>query len=132
MKKWVAIFSFAVLLVSTLFTNATGAIAQEGQVTKVGTPLHSITILGAGYGKGPNGEEWIYTVAKGSPAVLSVIDSHTGERIYSFQLEGASDAWGLEVLKNGTVYIAGSKNLYRFVPSEEKVEKFALRPNPSP
>ncbi|WP_062104452.1 hypothetical protein [Bacillus niameyensis] len=93
-------------------------------ISKIGIPIQSITIPGASYGKGPNGEDWIYAVANGNPAVLNVIDAHTGERVYSFNLPGAHNSWGSTVSPDGTLYLASGRNgnLYRWVPGSDGVE----------
>ncbi|AVQ98316.1 hypothetical protein OBCHQ24_04570 [Oceanobacillus iheyensis] len=105
--------------------------ANKNKLTEIGTALNAVSIPSAAYGKSPNGEEWIYAVAGGSPAVLNIVAANTGKLINSFSLEGASNAWGVTVDPNGIVYIGSysSANLYRYVPGEDLIENLG---NPIP
>ncbi|WP_221566051.1 PQQ-like beta-propeller repeat protein [Alkalihalobacillus sp. TS-13] len=113
-----------VLLASTTVIYMTSVKADESKVQEIGTPLYEVSIPGATYGDGPDGEAWAYAVAGGSPAVFNVLDAKTGERIDSFPLEGASSAWALTVDPDGNVYIGTYSNgqLYRYTPGDDKVE----------
>lgn len=115
-KKFYSVFS------SVLGNQLTSA--EESNVHEIGTVLHSVSVPAADYGEGPNGEEWIYAVATGSPAVFKVLDAKTGERVDSFPLEGAGGAWGVTVDPMGNVYIGTNSNgtLYRYVPGADHVE----------
>lgn len=99
-------------------------IEEENNIIRIGTPIMSVTIPGASYGKGPEGEDWIYAVANGSPAILNIIDAHTGDRVNSFELEGVHNSWGSTVAPDGTVYIGSQRNgyLYRWVPESDQVD----------
>ncbi|WP_243356080.1 NHL repeat-containing protein [Bacillus litorisediminis] len=98
--------------------------AEEGNVQEIGTALNAVSIPAAGYGKGPNGEDWVYAVANGSPAVFNILDAKTGERVNSFPLEGASGAWGVTVDPEGNVYVGTYSNasLYKYVPGADHIE----------
>lgn len=119
------------LTVNLGITNNKSVDANKNKLTKIGTALNAVSIPSAAYGKGPNGEEWIYAVAGGSPAVLNIVAANTGKLINSFSLEGASNAWGVTVDPNGIVYIGSysSANLYRYVPGEDLIENLG---NPIP
>ncbi|WP_054950758.1 ligand-binding sensor domain-containing protein [Numidum massiliense] len=100
------------------------AVSDGENVREIGTAIHNVSIPGAAYGKGPNGEEWIYAVSTGSPAIFNVIDAKTGERVDSFPLEGASSSWGVTVDPDGNVYIGTYRSslLFRYVPGADHVE----------
>jgi uncharacterized protein YcfL len=92
--------------------------------TKVGTPLRTAAVSGADFGKGPNGEDWTYAVTNGSPAVFYVLNSHTGEAVYTHSLSGAGGAWTVAAAPNGSVYIGTFSNggLYRWTPDNNQME----------
>ncbi|MET3697490.1 hypothetical protein SAMN05877753_10686 [Bacillus oleivorans] len=98
--------------------------AEEGNVREIGTALNAVSIPAAGYGKGPNGEDWVYAVANGSPAIFNILDAKTGERVNSFPLDGASGAWGVTVDPEGNVYVGTYSNasLYKYVPGVDHIE----------
>ncbi|UAL50184.1 WD40 repeat domain-containing protein [Metabacillus dongyingensis] len=113
------------LLLTLIFVIAfpkTGSASQPGTVEKLGTMHHSIGILSAVFGKGPNGEQAMYAVSSGSPAVLNVINVDSGEKISSHKLVGAAQGWGSVIAPDGRVYVAGSANLYRYSPETDTVE----------
>ena len=93
---------------------------EFGEEVHLGSPITSVTIPGGAQGKGPNGEDWVYVVANGNPAVLSVLDAATGELAHSFPLPGVHGSWALEVAADQTLYIGTNRNgrLYRWVPGE--------------
>ncbi|MFC4557993.1 WD40 repeat domain-containing protein [Virgibacillus kekensis] len=99
---------------------------NENKIEKIGIPIRSVTVPGAAYGPGPNGEEYIYAVANGNPASLSVVNAHTGERVKTFSLPGAHNSWGLTVAPNGTLYIASGRNanMYQWVPGSESITTY--------
>ncbi|MBA4493296.1 hypothetical protein ACFO25_06495 [Paenactinomyces guangxiensis] len=114
---------FVLLVLSLLVTTSVPMVttAVESQVTKIGTPLHSVAVLTSGYGSGPNGEEWAYAVSGGSQAILNVIDTHTGNLVRSFPLKEASNSWGITVAPDGTVYVGTypKAHLYRWMPGSD-------------
>jgi streptogramin lyase len=118
MKRFVFLLVLTILvsLISPITTNAAGT------VEKLGTPHYSIGILSTTYGTGPNGEEAIFAVSNGNPAMLNVIDAKTGTKISVHPLEGASQAWGAVTDPFGNVYIAGGANLYLYQPDVDQVE----------
>ncbi|MCU6710369.1 carbohydrate binding domain-containing protein [Paenibacillus sp. J5C_2022] len=98
----------------------------------LGVPLHTIAVNGAAFGIGTNGQELAYAIANGSPAVLNVIDAHTGVIENSFSLPGAGGSFGAKTGPDGTVYIGSFPNgtLYRWVPGSSSIESLG-RPLPS-
>ncbi|MFC4557988.1 WD40 repeat domain-containing protein [Virgibacillus kekensis] len=115
------VFMFTVYL-GTVETESVEA--DESNVRELGTALNAVSIPGGAYGKGPNGEDWVYAVAGGSPAVFNVVDAETGELVDSFSLEGASNSWALTVDPDGNVYVGTYSNgtLYRYVPGSDHIE----------
>ncbi|WP_181346946.1 WD40 repeat domain-containing protein [Thalassobacillus sp. CUG 92003] len=108
--------------VSVLYANSSKA--DESNVKEIGTAINDVSIPGAAYGEGSNGEEWAYAVAGGSPAVFNIVNAETGESVDSFELEGADSSWALTVDPEGKVYIGSysNGNLYRYTPGDDKVE----------
>jgi hypothetical protein len=113
-------FLALILLVSLI--SPTALKADAATIEKLGTPHYSIAILSSAYGTGPNGEEAIFSIANGSPAVLNIIDAKTGNKISAHPLPGASQAWGAVTDPFGNVYIAGGANLYQYHPDKDQVE----------
>ena len=96
---------------------------------KVGIPVHSVSVLGASYGTGPKGEEWIYAVANGDPAIFNVIDTRSGNREFSYPLEGASGSWGVTVAPDGT-YISQLIPTVRFTAGYPEVKESKISGSP--
>lgn len=102
-------------------------ITVDNELTPVnlGTPIESVVSPHAGYGQGPNGENWVYVVSNGSPAaILSVLDVETGARVEEYSLSGANYVWGNTVDPSGNLYIGSQRqgNFYRYVPGSGTVE----------
>lgn len=97
---------------------------------KLGTAMRTVKSPHAGFGKGPNGEDWMYVVCTGDPAVLSVIDVRSGRRIHSFELPDTEASWGIAVDPRGNCYIGTSHAglLYRYTPGGESVENLGSLP----
>ncbi len=134
MKVKSIMYSLVTMLVFSLVSSVFGnhqTFAEDGDIREIGTVLNSVSVPAADYGKGPNGEDWVYAVANGSPAVFNVLDAKTGERVASFPLEGASGAWGVTVDPMGNVYIGtnSSASLFKYVPGADHVENLG---NPIP
>jgi hypothetical protein len=72
-----------------------------------------------------NGDYFIYYIMHGSPAALVVVDYKTKEIVHSFTLEDSKSAWGLDVDKNGKLWVGGSVSsvLYSYDPNTEVFEK---------
>ncbi|MDQ0338578.1 streptogramin lyase [Caldalkalibacillus uzonensis] len=113
-----------IMIVSFGFYNKTVAEDIEERIEHLGTAINSVVIPHAAYGKGPNGENWMYVVANGSPPNLNIIGVETGERVDNFPLEGAHTSWGLTVAPDGTLYIGSQRNgnLYRYIPGMDNIE----------
>ncbi|MEH7253146.1 WD40 repeat domain-containing protein [Neobacillus niacini] len=134
MKRKKTTYIMFTVLFFLLFSSVVGSHptnAEDNNVREIGTVLNSVSVPAADYGKGPSGQDWIYAVANGSPAVFNVLDAKTGERVDSFPLEGASGAWGVTVDPMGNVYIGTNSkaSLFRYVPGAEHVENLG---NPIP
>lgn len=102
---------------------------DESNVIHMGSPVHSVTILGAAVGKDQNGHPMVYTVSSnGNPAVLSVLDGRTGELVNSFKLEGAAGAWGATAVPGGDVYLSSYNNayLFRYTPGADHVVRLKI------
>ncbi|CAG7617241.1 hypothetical protein PAESOLCIP111_01999 [Paenibacillus solanacearum] len=99
-------------------------------VRTLGIPMRMVNTPDASFGKGPAGEDWMYVVCTGQPAILSIIDVRTGSRVQSFELEGAEASWGSVVDPFGHLYIGttGRGLLYRYVPGGDKPEKLGSPP----
>lgn len=99
-------------------------------VKKLGTAMRTVKSPHAGFGKGPGGEYWMYVVCTGDPAVFSVIDVRSGQRIRSFELPGVEASWGIAVDPRGNCYIGTSHSglLYRYTPGGETVENLGSLP----
>ncbi|MFF2752126.1 hypothetical protein ACFVR1_00035 [Psychrobacillus sp. NPDC058041] len=71
------------------------------------------------------GEYFIYYIMHGSPSALVVVDYQTKEIVHSFTLEDSKSAWGLDVDKNGKLWIGGSVSsvLYSYDPNTQDFEK---------
>ncbi|MBT2758034.1 WD40 repeat domain-containing protein [Mesobacillus foraminis] len=121
MKKSGLFFVVLVFMISITNFNSVEK-AAASLVEKVGTPHYSIGILNSEVGIGPNGEEAIFAISNGNPAILNVIRAKSGEKISSHALPGASQAWGTTIDPSGNVYIAGGANLYRYSPDNDSVE----------
>ncbi|WP_081798108.1 hypothetical protein [Neobacillus dielmonensis] len=124
-------FLMTVLICSLFSSFSNRTSAEENPIREIGTVLNSVSVPAADYGKGPNGEDWIYAVANGSPAVFNVLDAKTGKRVDSFPLDGASGAWGVTVDPMGNVYVGTNSkaSLFRYVPGSDHVENLG---NPIP
>ncbi|MGE6257221.1 WD40 repeat domain-containing protein [Heyndrickxia sporothermodurans] len=122
MKRIFSITLSVFFILSLAIMPKSSYLKAAGKAENLGVPHHSIGILSAVYGLGPNGEEAIYAPSNGNPAVLNVINAKTGEKISTHLLEGATQAWGTVIDKFGQVYIAGGANLYRYDPDKDKVE----------
>jgi hypothetical protein len=134
MKRKTFTYFLLTILVFSLISSVVGshsANAEESKIREIGTVLNSVSVPAADYGKGPNGQDWIYAVANGSPAVFNVLDAKTGERVDSFPLDGASGAWGVTVDPMGNVYIGTNSkaSLFKYVPGADHVENLG---NPIP
>ncbi|MEH7276527.1 WD40 repeat domain-containing protein [Neobacillus vireti] len=134
MKRKTFTYILFTVIFFLLFSSVVGsppANAEESNVREIGTVLNSVSVPAADYGKGPNGEDWIYAVANGSPAVFNVLDAKTGERVASFPLDGASGAWGVTVDPMGNVYVGTNSkaSLFKYVPGADHVENLG---NPIP
>lgn len=116
----ISVFSLFFLIVSGTFVSGNSS-ASADAIEKVGTPHYSIGILNSTVGKGPNGEEAIFAISNGNPAILNIIDVKTGENKSSHQLLGSSQAWGTAIDPNGNVYIAAGPNLYKYTPESDSV-----------
>ncbi|QFF98154.1 hypothetical protein PB01_04590 [Psychrobacillus glaciei] len=71
------------------------------------------------------GDYFIYYIMHGSPTALVVVDYQTKEIVHSFTLEDSKSAWGLDVDKNGKLWVGGSVSsvLYSYDPNTEVFEK---------
>ncbi len=119
-RRWLAAFFTLGVL-----AGGNGSFARDfGAEVHLGTPISSVTIPAGAQGKGPAGEDWVYVVANGNPAVLSVLDAATGELVESFPLAGVHGSWTLEVATDQTLYIGTDRNghLYRWEPGSGEPE----------
>lgn len=70
------------------------------------------------------GRDFLYTVINGQPAMLAVVDAHTGEVTQTHPLRGAEGAWAMAASSDGSVYCGSYSNgtLYRYDPRNKQVE----------
>lgn len=130
--KHKVMYLFITFFLIVFFSASLKALAKESNVTKIGSPIHSVTFLDAAFGIDQNDNPRAYAVASnGTPAVLNVLDGENGELVNSFDLDGSEGAWGLTVAPNGDVYMTShnSAYLYRYTPGDDRVERFDV---PSP
>ncbi|MFC7547687.1 hypothetical protein [Plantactinospora sp. GCM10030261] len=94
-----------------------------GVFTDLGTPLTALTIMEGAFGRDSDGSPVIYAVPAGENAALNVIDLTTRTRERTVPLPGASGAWAITVVPDGTVYVGSYDNghLYRYRPGDEAV-----------
>lgn len=134
MKTKLAIFSciLGVVLVGgllILMKLLPNAHSDEANVIRIGSPVHSVTILGAAFGQDRSGNPLVYTISSnGNPAVLSVLDGRTGSLIHSFTLDGSAGAWSVTAVPDGDVYIASynSAYLFRYTPGADRVVRLNI------
>lgn len=114
----------ASLAAATALTAPGGPAYAAATETHIGPVLHSVAILGASHGN-----EQTYAVSRGAPAVLSVIDDHTGTLVDSQPLPGAAGSWGSTITDDGTVYIGADSKLFRYHPDTHTLDDLG---NPVP
>ncbi|RPF54293.1 WD40 repeat domain-containing protein [Aquisalibacillus elongatus] len=122
------ILGLTVITFSTLNSNA-----DEDREKELGTAINAVSIPGAAYGQGPDGENYVYAVAGGSPGKFNVVNADTGDLVDSFDLEGASSSWGVTVDPDGNAYVGTYSNagLYRYVPGSGELEHLGNIPGES-
>lgn len=73
--------------------------------TSLGHPLEAITLIGSAIGVGADGRSETWTVSNGSPALLQVVDTLTGNLEATHPLPGAGGSWSVLQHSSGDVYI---------------------------
>ncbi len=76
------------------------------------------------------GEDELYFVNNGTPAVFHAVDAATGEVLFSKPVPGADVVWGITVGSDRNVYFSSTKDgiLYRYKPTEKIMETLGANP----
>jgi hypothetical protein len=120
------ILLIAVIGLSNFGSALAASTVQDSRIERIGTPINSVTIPHAAYGKGPNGENWIYVTSNGSPAIMTVMDAKTGARIKTMPVEGGNSSWGMTTAPDGTIYIGSLSSLYHYIPGRDSMDKLGV------
>ncbi|WP_391207958.1 hypothetical protein [Psychrobacillus sp. L4] len=99
-------------------------VSLEGH-ENLGPVIFKASAITSKIGANIKGDYFIYYIMHGSPTALVVVDYQTKEIVHSFTLEDSKSAWGLDVDKNGKLWVGGSVSsvLYSYDPNTEVFEK---------
>lgn len=123
-----AVLALAVPPGTAYASGSPGRVAASA--SEIGPLLFDTTILGGAFGRGPGGEQWVYTVASGEVGVFFALDAVSGEQMARFELPAAGGSWGLTVAPDSTVYVGTWPNahLYRYVPGADRIQDLGQPP----
>ncbi|MBS4190164.1 WD40 repeat domain-containing protein [Bacillus sp. FJAT-49705] len=95
---------------------------ETNNATLIGPQVFQTSALTAAAGKDDNGNSYMYFVMHGTPSALAVVDLNSNELKNTYTLSNSTSAWGLDVDKDGTVWVGGTTdgNLYSFNPNTEE------------
>lgn len=85
----------------------------------LGPQVFQTSALTAATGSDEAGNSYMYFVMHGTPSALAVVDLNTNELKNTYTLSNSTSAWGLDVDKDGTVWVGGTTdgNVYSYNPN---------------
>lgn len=99
-------------------------IDESATFEKIGPQVSQATALTSAYGSLTDGTDYMYVLQHGTPSALTVINIANGETVGTFILEQSTSAWGIDVDKNGMVWIGGtsSGHFYKYDPYKKELK----------
>lgn len=106
-------------------------VAETPQVVEVtphledlGVQIANLTIMTGAFGQDQAGKDVGYTVIVGEPGKFAIVDTESEKVLRTLDLPGATGAWTVVAMEDGTVYIGTYPNghLYKYTPGLDKVE----------
>lgn len=80
--------------------------ASEETITNLGPALRTVNVRSVEFGTLPDGRAVAYATSNGEPASFNVIDTHTGERIFAAELDGATLGGFIATAPDGMIYFS--------------------------
>lgn len=98
-------------------------IDRSASFEKIGPQVYQGTALTSSYGSLNDGRDYMYVLQHGTPSALTVVNLSTGETEGTFLLKQSTSAWGIDVDKNGMVWIGGtsSGHFYQYDPYKKEL-----------
>ncbi|QED49669.1 ligand-binding sensor domain-containing protein [Cytobacillus dafuensis] len=95
---------------------------EKKKADLIGPQVFQTSALTAATGKDDKGNSYMYFVMHGTPSALAVVDLNSNELKNTYTLSNSTSAWGLDVDKDGTVWVGGTTdgNLYSYNPNTEE------------
>ncbi|MET3697575.1 threonine dehydrogenase-like Zn-dependent dehydrogenase [Bacillus oleivorans] len=102
----------------------------DPSIIDLGSPIQTAQTIDAAYGQ-ENGVNIVYTTVTGSAssgdwAKFNVIDIDHQRLLYSYPLEGASNAWSHCLTPDGRVYIGASRKMFVYSPDTKQVTDLGI------
>lgn len=94
----------------------------KGGFSIVGPQVFQVSALTATAGSDQHGNTYMYFIMHGTPSALAVVDLSKNELKNTYILSNSTSAWGLDVDKDGTVWVGGTTagNVYSYNPNTEE------------
>lgn len=79
--------------------------------------------MAAKAGMDANGNAYLYVILHGTPTSLAVVDLNTNDILGVYPLTDSTSAWGLDIDKEGTLWVAGTNSgtIYSYNPNTRKL-----------
>lgn len=96
---------------------------ESATFEKIGPQVYQGTALTSAFGSLSDGTDYMYVLQHGTPSALTVVNLLTEETEGTFLLEESTSAWGIDVGKDGMVWIGGtsSGHFYKYDPYKKEL-----------
>ncbi|MFD1628312.1 hypothetical protein [Pseudopedobacter beijingensis] len=124
-----ATYSYArEFLPSVVKENQTTVNLSSGSLNNLGPQVVERSINGSAFVKEQNGNQWLYTVERGSPARLLGYRLNATTPEINLPLAGASGSWSIVASSDGILYVSSDANalLYSHIPGSQQIKNLGL------
>src|SRR5690606_12248090 len=94
---------------------------EEPKFKKLGPQITSTVVQAAAFTTAKNGDRYVFTVVRGTPAYLVGYKNDENDPSLTFKLDGTGGSWDMTTATDGSVYMTGDQSIYRYVVGDKSV-----------
>lgn len=109
------------LIIVLIFSVFSNLYAQELGLRNIGPQIYSTVVQASTFSRDSNGQLYVFTVVRGSPAYM--VGFKVGDKTpeFSFPLHNNGGSWDMTTASDGSIYMTGDRSIFRYVIGDTSV-----------